>query len=630
MNYSAETYSQFLQTVSDILSRDSYLRRSFQTTYENISNGLFLPTDFLDQKDNYPKYPKIFPVITDLTNFNLLKIYNCTSDDTNFLLDAITNNNLLGLKAQFDKIPQTDIKLDSYLQNSYFSNAINDLYNKDLYLTPFQETTYNNHVFETFLGSLSDDMRESSFILITLLTIIFNKNVSDCTDLYVRLLERVLQDDILNADLIKTNFNEFINKNETEFCKDFIKFIIRYSYGISLFTDNFVDEIYDETKDEILKIKDAFGSFVDSTASIVYDLLSLTCNILFSVLSIELTESSFNDNTLYDPIISDNIRKNFEEPAYDKLYDNYKPYTIKQYLLLNYYYKFWPKKFLNVLQLTIKKYVETVLKNDNTTAFVPYELLTLFKSIMYTVDWDNVVSKIQVNLTKPNLQVVLNDHLICSFASKLHFSKLIDTFLNPEKTRVFDTYLNNVYEKIFKHLRDSGQILHTFDYFKNRDISLVFLKTFLRMKLFVSGKQSHENQLSVSKTEVDVKYNIYSVDGVWLSSDTSHTGTNYFTGGSFVNNKITLGTQLPTTYTNVIVTYNIEALFNNFVEQLDLTIKDVIENNISININSTRIQNRTNQYLEGNISNIHQFVENIYTTSLTKRILTEHVGYYMI
>jgi len=67
---------------------------------------------------------------------------------------------------------------------------------------------------------------------------------------------------------------------------------------------------------------------------------------------------------------------------------------------------------------------------------------------------------------------------------------------------------------------------------------------------------TNEKQRSSSITEVYTQYQIYNILGVYLSTDTDKTGTNYFTGGNVDKNKITLGTNLPSTYTDVIIDYD--------------------------------------------------------------------------
>lgn len=65
-----------------------------------------------------------------------------------------------------------------------------------------------------------------------------------------------------------------------------------------------------------------------------------------------------------------------------------------------------------------------------------------------------------------------------------------------------------------------------------------------------------ETHSSNSTTQITVDHTIRNVQGVWLATDPGHTGTNYFTGGTFANNTITLGTPLPSSPTNVQVIYS--------------------------------------------------------------------------
>ncbi len=65
-----------------------------------------------------------------------------------------------------------------------------------------------------------------------------------------------------------------------------------------------------------------------------------------------------------------------------------------------------------------------------------------------------------------------------------------------------------------------------------------------------------ETQNSITNLKVIVNHTIRHVKGVWLSTDVNHTGTNYFTGGSFLNNTVTLGSALPATYVSVSIVYS--------------------------------------------------------------------------
>jgi len=76
-----------------------------------------------------------------------------------------------------------------------------------------------------------------------------------------------------------------------------------------------------------------------------------------------------------------------------------------------------------------------------------------------------------------------------------------------------------------------------------------------------------EPQVSTSKTTVITDYPIHSIEGIWTTQSPHYeysrqrtqiiSGTNYYLpSGSFLAKTITLSTKLPTTFTNVYVSYN--------------------------------------------------------------------------
>ena len=65
-----------------------------------------------------------------------------------------------------------------------------------------------------------------------------------------------------------------------------------------------------------------------------------------------------------------------------------------------------------------------------------------------------------------------------------------------------------------------------------------------------------ETHSADSMTQVTVDHTVRDVRGVWLTTDPNHTGTDYFAGGTFVNNTITLGSSLPSAQSNVEVVYS--------------------------------------------------------------------------
>jgi hypothetical protein len=72
-----------------------------------------------------------------------------------------------------------------------------------------------------------------------------------------------------------------------------------------------------------------------------------------------------------------------------------------------------------------------------------------------------------------------------------------------------------------------------------------------------------ESQISQSASLVTVSNTLVTaVTGIWLATDPGHTGTNYYSGGSFVaaSGEITPGTPLPGATTSVLVNYSFTAI----------------------------------------------------------------------
>ncbi len=66
-----------------------------------------------------------------------------------------------------------------------------------------------------------------------------------------------------------------------------------------------------------------------------------------------------------------------------------------------------------------------------------------------------------------------------------------------------------------------------------------------------------EEHPSDTATQVTVDHDVWQdIQGVWPATDPNHTGTNYYTGGNFANNVLTLGTPLPAANTQVEVVYS--------------------------------------------------------------------------
>lgn len=87
-----------------------------------------------------------------------------------------------------------------------------------------------------------------------------------------------------------------------------------------------------------------------------------------------------------------------------------------------------------------------------------------------------------------------------------------------------------------------------------------------------------EKQKSINSLTVYTQYPIYDIIGVYLSTDPNKTGTDYFSGGSIDGNKITLGTDLPAAYSNVLIDYKTIQVPRTNVQVTQITNERVLPN----------------------------------------------------
>ncbi len=560
MNEVAQTYAQLLHTISNYSERSSKLLTAFTNVYNNILEGKFLPYEFLQEREQYPKYPYLYPTINTLKPFNLMKIFHSTSDQTQYILDTIHNSDILALKSKYDNIPINDLLLDVQLQTSYFGDIMDDLYSMDLFLNFYRSDMYGNYAFETFGGTLNDELKNTSLLYLLVLHITLSRNLPNSMTLYLSALNHIVTEDTLNESALSTQFDDFIDTNETDFCREVVEFIVRYSYNIPKFSDTFIDGIINDpnVSNAILSIKTTFSEFIDGKENIVYSLLNTASRALYLSVSSDLIPLIYINFSHANLSVSNNISEYIEKPAFAALMEKYSHISIKQYMFLNYYYKFWPKKFLNILQLIIKEYVNNYIKPESNNLFDPFEMMSSLLSITNAIDWTELETYLAATITPTYLDNLIVDTDVLDFSTKLHLTKLLDEFVNIDETSIMDSYIDNVFNAIFDNLNQRGQVLHTVNYFDNRDIFLVYLKTYFRKNIFEK---------------------------------------------------------------NIFGTY-----FSDFETQF----RHALTTSTTITFDAAVMENKTTQLFTGMINKIHQFIENIYTSSITKKIIMENISYYLV
>ncbi len=697
MNYVADTYAQLLKSSIDHITRLGKLENMYSSIYNNISNGKFLRTDFLDSTDDYPKYPHRYNTIDSLRYFNQIKIFNSAMDNTVYLLEGVSEK-IQTLKSFYDTIPESDIYLDWALQETYFSNMFKNVYPELFFYYLFEQNDYGNYVFDTFYGTIDENMNDTSLIYDVILYMFLKRNIYNCSDFYAKGMNYLLLIPAVDNSYISNMFNIYIDNNKEDFCKNFLKFIIRYTYGVDDFSDKFLNDLYQNLFSEVLEIKTIFSDHCIDANNILFKIMTLISQtlsmyistkhlpiILEEVWSNGATGGSFIEN-LNNIISSSFGLKTQEQEIFNTLQNRDAVDPIKPYLFLNYYYKFFPKKFLNILQLIINQYCNTYIKPDDRKEFESNEISQNIDLIVNNLKFSELISYLTTNITNTNVTSYLtekdnNEHLI-EFGCKLAIADFFDSFFSLTEGYVstgFPEYIDNIYSSIYYYLKDAGYIDHEYSHFKNRDLSNLYMKSYIKNKIFETNTASlsltdgtrsiivKSFQTLGSKGNIDIQINdTGSIIGdictcVWNEStgtleceiDQNSTTADTICDELKTFNGETSGRPSIIDDKNTIVTVggiwndpvdphvftltggNSSTLCSTLITKVETDLLYLLStapppgDEITWTFNSAQIESRTKALLAAGKFRMIQFIENIYLTSVTKKIMLENLMYYL-
>lgn len=558
MNYPAETYLQILERKTRLIDISNSLQKKINILWNDIKDGKFISSQFLTEEKQYPLYPDNFSLISSLLPFDIKKIFHSSLDETEKLIELLTEDEVINLKSKLDKIPTQAIEIDYFFQELYHGTSKYEIYNLEKNTSFYKDNTYSNYVYSTLGVELEDILKDQSILFNIVLYIYINKSISSAIDLYDKTLENIISLNIITTNDIHEDFTSYINSIERSFVESIIKFIFRYTYDTDLLSNDLLERLYQDLRKKILSIKDIFKTFITYKDSLIYDSVSDCNNLLINQMTKKILFNMLSNETLIfnNKEVAYNIKQYIEKPLFSSLSNNYSYISMREYLFLNYYYKSWPKKFLNVLQIIVKNYVINKIKTINNNLFDPYELNSYLKSLSDSIYFSNFKNILESYITKDFIELTYGEYEINNFTLKLNLLELFDSFISSDNN-LFENYINDIFSSFYTSMEKHGNIEHNFDFFKNRDLIYIYFKIFFRK--------------------------------------------------SILNDEV---------FTELISKFNTEFLTS-------------IRNYITINFNDVRMKNKITQTLKLYINDIHQFIENIYTSSITEKILIEHLSYYL-
>jgi len=253
MSLLATTYSSFLNSVfnyPEFLMRRQNIFSRFHNDIENI-----LSTDFTSILDNYPKYDTDSQIISDMSIYNLQKIYNISSDGTNYLIENINKHHILLDKIILDKMPyiRKNFINDYILQVSYF-DSLETIYDKQFYFDLKNINKFN--IFPSLLSNSEYNviLKDGSFIQQFIIQNLLEQTYCESTNFLNKMILYFSINNVVNKQNIKDDFNLFIDINQNEILTESTRLILKSIYQFSETSDSVINEIITDITPDFINI----------------------------------------------------------------------------------------------------------------------------------------------------------------------------------------------------------------------------------------------------------------------------------------------------------------------------------------------------------------------------------------
>ena len=497
------TFWFYLFSLLDFENRLKIKNNEFSEIIKEIDEKDYLDYDFLDSYDNYPKYPNDFRPIVNLNKYNILEIYNAYSSTNDFLLASINNENILNYKNTLDTIPITKISNDVRVQTIFFQDMYNGILETEQVINPFFSTSRDSYIFKQFGYQLPSSESNFSFIAAYALYQFLFTNMKSILDMYNKVQVYALPyTDAVNYTY-QESLDKYIDSNLDTLTKQISEFVLNYVYKITLPTGEFFNNVQEIVKKNIDgKLRTSIKNYLKNQDTMVLSNVKAISQGVYSKLSEILVQDLINytEGSSISEVINEELNNHLikvEIEKFNKRLSNYTENNFKPYSYLIFMYNRTPLKFLNVLQLVLKFYTEHEIKLIDDYDFTEIELRsyfnTLFKKSSNSINYDNIVPLLSQSITTDLISSILIDDYTLSYMFRANMAYYIDTFF--ESTN-YDEVINGILDDVFKYLKNDLQISYKYDYYENRLLIELFLRSLLRRDI-LNGKMfvDRENEL---------------------------------------------------------------------------------------------------------------------------------------
>lgn len=497
------TFWFYLFSLLDFENRLKVKNNEFAEIIKEIDEKDYLDYDFLDSYGNYPKYPNDFRPIVNLNKYNILEIYNAYSSSNDFLLASINNENILNYKNTLDTIPITKISNDVRVQTIFFQDMYNGILETDQIVNPFFSTSRDSYIFKQFGYQLPSSESNFSFIAAYALYQFLFTNMKSILDMYNKVQVYALPYmDAVNYTY-QESLDKYIDSNLDTLTKQISEFILNYVYKITLPTGEFFNNVQEIVKKNIDgKLRTSIKNYLRNQDTIVLSNVKAISQGVYSKLSEILIQDLINytEGSSISEVINEELNDHLikvEIEKFNKRLSNYTENNFKPYSYLIFMYNRTPLKFLNVLQLVLKFYTEHEIKLIDDYDFTEIELRsyfnTLFKKSSNSINYDNIIPLLSQSITTDLISSILIDDYTLSYMFRANMAYYIDTFFESAN---YDEVINSILDDVFKYLKNDLQISYKYDYYENRLLIELFLRSLLRRDI-LNGKMfvDRENEL---------------------------------------------------------------------------------------------------------------------------------------
>lgn len=458
----------------------------FNSGYNLIKNGNYLNINFDENQSTYPRYPYPFNIIQDLSYYNIFKIFNVTNDIVTNLDSLIIDQDVLAKKYLYKNYPPEDHK--------YFLNDINFQYtcfekSKDLYNLEIYNSLINYKRGKNKFGFIinydltnpisNDSDGGSSFLIQHYLYLILRQIIPTSTNMVSLISTKVIENQYYGLSELKTGFNSYVTNN-VNIKTDIAKIYTKNLYQFVNPTDLYIDTIATKIDSSIHNLITTFNSYVDTfVIDPIFSITEYFYDYLFNYITIDMLSSMYNNYSIFNKGISQTV-KAYETSIYEKYMTDVDLNSMKDYMFLNYAFKDNPFKFLNLMQLNVKDYVENKLKPADDNTFDLYEVQKKLNSVYSNMNFTEFRSFIINNLTQDYIIDIIANKRIVELACYKYLLDMLDNFL---EYAINNHSFDNMLDLLFDAVKNTGMVDTYFHWNRGEYLLKLYFKSLLRYAL---------------------------------------------------------------------------------------------------------------------------------------------------